>query len=262
MKLALSNIAWDSLYDTTMYEFMVEKGFAGLEIAPTRLFPENPYDHVKEAAAYARDLAHNYGLRICSMQSLWFGRTERIFGEPAERAALVDYTRRAVDFAAAINCPVLVLGSPKNRNLDDEGKAPLALDFFRQVAAYAAVAGCVIALEPNPPIYGTNYINTTLQAAQLCRQVGAAGFGINLDVGTALENKETVDDLEALLDCVAHVHISEPGLAPVEPRPEHAQLRALLTRCGYAGYVSVEMKNTGDLTDIWTAAAYLCEVFG
>lgn len=261
MKLSLSNIAWDAAYDVDMYERMVEMGFAGLEIAPTRLFAGQPYDHIKDAAAFARDLRHNYGLAVCAMQSLWYGRTERIFGSEAERTTLLDYTRRAVEFAHAVGCRVLVLGSPKNRSLNDGEDASAATEFFTKMAAYAEAAGCVVAFEPNPEIYGTNYINTTAQASELCRQMGTKGFGVNLDVGTVIENGETMDEVEQALDCVRHVHISEPNLVPIEHRPLHTQLHALLEQRGYDGYVSVEMKNTGDIEDIRAAAKYLCEVF-
>lgn len=261
MKRALSNIAWDAAQDAVMHEFMAATGFSGLEIAPTRLFVDNPYSRLRDAAAYARALEHDYGLAVCSMQSIWYGRTERIFGSDAERAALEDHTRRAVDFAAAIECPVLVLGAPKNRNIDSERQRPLAVDFFRAVASYAHSAGCTIAFEPNPALYGTNFINTTAQAAQLCREVASAGFRVNIDYGTVVANGETTEELARYLGCAAHVHISEPGLVPITRRAEHHVLRERLAQVNYQGYVSVEMKNTGNIADIQNAARYLCEVF-
>ena len=49
MKLAISNIAWTKEKDESMYAHLLQKGFQGLEIAPTRLFSERPYEHLKEA---------------------------------------------------------------------------------------------------------------------------------------------------------------------------------------------------------------------
>ena len=49
MKLAVSNIAWDSVNDNKIYNCMKAIGFTGLEIAPTRIFPDAPYDCLKEA---------------------------------------------------------------------------------------------------------------------------------------------------------------------------------------------------------------------
>ena len=54
MKLSISNIGWLSKQDSRVYEMMKKYGFSGLEIAPTRIFPENPYDHLKEAGEWAK----------------------------------------------------------------------------------------------------------------------------------------------------------------------------------------------------------------
>ena len=42
MNLSISNIAWKAEYDSEMYKYLETTGFNGLEIAPTRIFPENP----------------------------------------------------------------------------------------------------------------------------------------------------------------------------------------------------------------------------
>ena len=44
MKLSMSNIAWKEEQDAYIYENMRELGFDGLEIAPTRIFQEMPYE--------------------------------------------------------------------------------------------------------------------------------------------------------------------------------------------------------------------------
>ena len=80
MNLSISNIAWKPEQDASVYAAMEKMGYTGLEIAPTRIFPESPYTHLKEARAFARQLKEHYGLSVCSMQSIWYGRTESLFG--------------------------------------------------------------------------------------------------------------------------------------------------------------------------------------
>ena len=50
--LSISNIAWTSEYDQQVYEYIKKAGFLGLEIAPTRLFPDKPYEKKTEAREY------------------------------------------------------------------------------------------------------------------------------------------------------------------------------------------------------------------
>lgn len=50
LRLSVSNIGWQAEDDREIYALMKEYGYSGLEIAPTRIFPENPYDRLTEAA--------------------------------------------------------------------------------------------------------------------------------------------------------------------------------------------------------------------
>ncbi len=43
MKLSISNIGWQPEDDRHVYDLMMRYGYSGLEIAPTRIFPEAPY---------------------------------------------------------------------------------------------------------------------------------------------------------------------------------------------------------------------------
>ena len=104
MKLSISNIAWDSVNDNKIYNCMKAFSFTGLEIAPTRIFPDAPYDCLKEAKQWKENLLEEYGFHIPSMQSIWFGRQENIFGTQRERDLLTMYTNKAIDFAAEIDC--------------------------------------------------------------------------------------------------------------------------------------------------------------
>mgnify|MGYP003302549865 CR=1 FL=1 len=63
MNLCISNIAWPLENDTEMYCFLQDNGIKGLEIAPTRIFQNNPYDHLKEAEDWANNLYQKYGLK-------------------------------------------------------------------------------------------------------------------------------------------------------------------------------------------------------
>ena len=186
MNLSISNIAWDAPQDTYMYGVLGEKGFRGLEAAPTRLFPQRPYDCLAQAAEMRETLKRDWGLCVPSLQSIWFGRSENLFASPEERAALLDYTLRAMDFAAALNCGNLVFGCPRNRATHGKGDRKAAVEFFRTLGLAAEQRSTVLAMEANPPIYNTDFINTTVQAFQLSEEVSVPGFRVKLDVGTMI----------------------------------------------------------------------------
>lgn len=264
MKLSISNIAWDSSHDIEVYKLMKKYGFTGLEIAPTRISSQNPYAHTSEAEELAEELKEAYDIEICSMQSILFGRDEKIFESTRHRQIITDYLMKAINFAAAISCTNLVFGSPKNRNLPSEADYRSAVDFFKLLGDYALKKGTVMSIEANPSIYGTNFINYTLEAVKLVKEVDSEGFKVNLDFGTIIENKENIDEIVNDLEYVNHIHISEPGLLPLSLRDSHKKLAYLLKERLYEGFVSIEMKKSGEqsLLHIENAMSYVAEVFG
>jgi len=261
MKLSISNIAWGPEQDQEMYIALQKRGFQGLEAAPTRFFPERPYEHLQQAAQLAADLKTTYGLSVPSIQSIWFGRSENIFASPEERAVLLDYTCKAFSFASSLNCSNLVFGCPRNRATQGHENRAAAVEFFRTLGQEALRQNTVLAMEANPPIYNTDFINTTAQAFELVDQVACPGFRVNLDVGTMVENGENVDQLADRVGQINHVHISEPGLVPIQHRTLHRELAALLREKDYSGFVSIEMKNCGDLAPVLETMDYVKELF-
>ncbi|NLG05124.1 MAG: sugar phosphate isomerase/epimerase [Clostridia bacterium] len=262
MRLSISNIGWDATNDMVVYELMKKYGYSGLEIAPTRIIPENPYDNLKVAESWAKELNIKEGFTVPSMQSIWFNCQEKLFGSKEERQFLVNYTKKAIDFAEVIGCKNLVFGCPRNRNLPEGVDTLVAAVFFKELGDYAAEHHTVIGMEANPPIYNTNYINDTSSALELIEQVGSDGFKLNLDVGTMIQNGEEIEELNDKVDCISHVHISEPGLKLIEQRDIHKKLMKLLMNENYRGFVSIEMGKRDDVAEIKQVLMYVGEIFG
>jgi sugar phosphate isomerase/epimerase len=237
-----------------MYVFLHSQGYKGLEIAPTRVFP-NPYDRTADAEKFAEDLKFRYNLAISSIQSIWRGVAENIFGTPEDRKKLIEYTKKAIDFAAAARCENIVFGCPKNRVMPSADFLPVAFDFFAETGAYAASRGTVIALEPNPPYYGTNFINATPEAFDFCRELNSSGVKVNVDIGTCVNYGESADFIEKNISLVNHIHISEPMLAPVKKRELHRRLKDL----SYDRYFSIEMAAPGNLDLVKEIICYVKE---
>lgn len=259
--LSMSNIGWTADDDHLAYELMKKYGFRGLEIAPTRIFPETPYDKNLDAETWSKELKNEYGFCVPSMQSIWYGRQEKIFGIDEERNILLNYTKKAIDFAAAIGCKNLVFGCPRNRNLSKGADENLAIAFFKELGDYAYSQETVIGMEANPPIYNTNYINNTESALALIEKVNSKGFLLNLDVGTMIQNDENVNGLAGKVNMINHVHISEPGLKKIEKRKIHSELKELLERENYDRFISIEMGKVDDIALLEDTMSYVRRIF-
>ncbi|NCC07431.1 MAG: sugar phosphate isomerase/epimerase [Clostridia bacterium] len=257
MKLAFSNIGFENADEERVYELLQEYKFEGLEIAPSKFIGENPYSKPHAAAKKARELKHNFGLQIPSMQSIWYGQRGNIFSD-ADAKKLEEYTAKAVKFASAVGCKSLVFGCPRNRYIPVGGKADDALTFFANTAIMCAQNGVRLALEANPAVYGTNFVNTSAQAFEFAKKV--PNLYVNYDLGACITNGETLDILAENLPLVSHIHISEPQLAAVKKRGEHKQIADILKRGGYDNFVSIEMK-TSAFDEVKTAVECIAEAF-
>ena len=260
MRLAISNIAWEMKDDAYVIEKLPAHGCCALEIAPTRILPDTPYRHLGEAKAFANELFEKTGMPVCSMQSIWYRRTESIFGSAEEVDSLISYTKEAVLFAEAIGCPNLVFGSPKNRIIPEGRTRDDAAEFFSAIGDFAAEHGASIALEAVPVSYGTNFLNQTDDLYDFVTMVGSKGLKMNLDFGTMLINGEDTGLVEKYVPVVNHVHISENALAGIEQRPEHRIFLGALKKAGYDRFVSIEMRNQEDPEKVLSIVDYVHEL--
>ena len=64
IKLSISNIAWLPENDEEMYSFMNHLEYSGLEIAPTRIFTEKPYNKIAEAKKFKKNLKYRQNLYL------------------------------------------------------------------------------------------------------------------------------------------------------------------------------------------------------
>ena len=70
---------------------MKAHGFTGLELAPTRIFPEEPYEQLTSAMLFGGYLKNRWGFCVPSIQSIWYGQTGSIF-DAAQADELLEYT--------------------------------------------------------------------------------------------------------------------------------------------------------------------------
>jgi sugar phosphate isomerase/epimerase len=260
VKLAISNIAWSLEDDEQMYHFLKSVGFEGLEIAPTRIISENPYNKLKEAKDFKNSLKADFNLNIPSLQAICFGRSEAIFGTEEERNNIKEYIKKAIDFASVLECKNLVFGSPKNRIIG-ENQEDIALSFFDELGTYAYQKNTILAMEPNPDIYGTNFLNTTKDAIEFVKKTNNKGLKVNVDLGTIIHNKEDICIVADAIELINHIHISEPFLEPIIERTIHNELYKILKESNYSNYISIEMKNNNDISIVKNAIYYIKDVF-
>ncbi|MGO4693585.1 sugar phosphate isomerase/epimerase family protein [Paenibacillus sp. 2TAB26] len=246
MKLAISNIAWDSHENDKMIPLLKKFGVKGIEIAPTKHWDEPATAKETEIANY-KEFWVNQGFTPIAMQSLLFNKNQlSIFGDVKKET--MNYLVSILTLASKLGIKAVVFGSPKNRLIggsDREERYGEAIDFFRLLGERATQLGVHLCIEPNPVKYGCDFITTTLEGLDFVKNVKSDGVKLHLDTGTMLLNEEKPELL--IPECLpysGHFHISDPFLnIPGSYNQGHEAIAEVLHDYNYQGWVSIEMKN-------------------
>jgi sugar phosphate isomerase/epimerase len=268
MKLAVSNIAWDETEQFVILAELPALGVTGVEIAPTKLWPEW-VDADADAAGAVRHLIEAQGLQIPAIQSVLFGLPNlQLFGTTDSVQNLVTHLAAVARIAGALGAAAIVFGSPRNR---DRGSLSLAqamersVGVLRTVGDACAEAGTCLCLEPNPEAYNCNFLTHWQDAAELAERVGHPGIGVHLDTACiTLAGDDPVDAIRACGSRMRHFHISEPALGHfAQPAIDHHRIGAALRDSVYDGFVSIEMRRQPDpLGSVREAVVYAAAHYG
>jgi sugar phosphate isomerase/epimerase len=266
MSLAMSNIAWPAHQDVMAYDLLQTKGVRGLEIAPTRIWPDLSVAHGPSAKALLSQLK-GHGLTPIGFQALLFGRPDLDIFSPTSSEQCLAYLGRVLGLAASLDARALVFGSPKNRRrgtLGNDEAFELATCFFRALGDMAVARGLFVCLEPNPKEYGCDFICTVEEGARLVREVNSPGFKLHFDTGgMALNGEDAAAAIGQHIELAVSFHVSEPFLGGfAEPKADHARAASALRAANYTGTVSIEMKALDDnLASVAGAIDYVRRVY-
>lgn len=268
MRLAVSNIAWPAELDAAAYVFLAANGIDGLEVAPTRIWPQ--WQGITQASLRAfRRTVESRGLRISSLQSILFQKPElNLFGSDRDRQSMDEHLQRCADLAADLGAGCMVFGAPQNRDrasLSDAEALAIAAEFFATVAAYCAGRGVYVGFEANPVEYKCNFATNSVTAARLVRTVGSPGLRLHLDSACLhLAGENAAHAIREHADILGHFHASEPYLADfAAPTAAHLDAAAALRNIHYNRWVALEMR-TGDppLPALERAVRFVTETYG
>jgi len=270
MKFAICNEIFQGWTLEDTFAYIAKCGYAAVEIAPFTLakyvteVPESKRRNI-------RDLAKSAGIKICGIHWVLVQAEGMYLTHPEAtvRERTSKYFADLVDFCADLGGSVVVVGSPKQRNLMDGVKREQAWEWatavFRQPVMHAEARGVTICFEPLAPSE-TNFINTALEAIQFTQQLHTPHFKIILDVkAMCSESKPIPQIIRESWPHFAHFHANDrnlkgPGFGDVDFTP----IAAVLKDVGYSGYVSVEVFKfeEGAETIASKSIEYLKRVFG
>ena len=247
MKFGICNEIFQGWSPEATFEFVARTGYDGVEIAPFTL-AKSVTDVPSAERRRLRDLAARAGIEICGIHWVLV-QAEGMYlthPEPAVRERTARYFCELVEFCADLGGKVIVVGSPKQRNLLPGVAVEQASDWaaatFTPAVRRAEERRVTLCLEPLAPAE-TDFINTAADALQFTRRFASPNFKIILDVKAMCAEPDSIPAIiRASAPDFAHFHANDknlkgPGFGAVDFHPIAGALREV----GYQGYVSVEV---------------------
>src|SRR5882724_4625817 len=269
MKFAICNEIFKGWKIEDTFEYAAKIGFAGVEIAPFTLansvadISRRERENLRAAAAREEITIAGIHWVLVKPEGLYMNHPD---AEIRERTA--NYFCELVDFCADIGGKVMVVGSPKQRNVIEGISQEQAWDWavatFREAVRRAEDREVTICFEPLSPAE-TNFINTAREAIQFVQAQPSPNFKIILDVkAMCSESKPIPQIISESWPHFRHFHANDknlkgPGFGDVDFKP----IAAALKEVGYSGFVSVEVFNfdEGAETIASRSFEYLSRVF-
>jgi len=247
MKFGICNETFQGWKLDDIFTYCARIGYDAVEVAPFTL-AKYVTDIPAAERLRIRELAARSGIAISGIHWVLL-QAEGMYltsPEPATRERTANYFCDLVDFCADIGGRIIVVGSPKQRNLlagvTPEQAWSWATDLFRPSVKRAEQRDVTICFEPLPA-EDTNFINTAAEAVRFTRQLASPNFKVILDVRAMSHEATPIPQiLRESAGEFAYVHANDknlkgPGFGDVDFRP----IAAALKEVGYDGVVSVEV---------------------
>lgn len=202
---------------------------------------------VSSAAAQIR----NSGLRVSSLcRGGYFSAPTR-----DERKRRIDDNRAAIEEAATLGAPVLVIvsGPPDGQSLSDARAT--VIDGLHEILKDAEQAGITLGIEPLHPMYAAerSVVVTLKQANDIAEQLSSPAVGVVVDVFHVWWDPELSAEISRARGKIAGFHVSDwpvplPGILMGRAMMgdgviELRKLREMVESACYEGPIEVEIFN-------------------
>jgi sugar phosphate isomerase/epimerase len=172
-----------------------------------------------------------------------------------ERQARIDDNLRAIDEAAELGAPVLVLVCGPAPGRDIDGARAMIAEGLAAIIPHARARGVKLGIEPLHPMFAADRsaVTTLGEANRLAAQFDADAVGVVVDVFHVWWDAEVYTQIERARGRIFGFHVSD-WLVPLpdvllgrgmmgDGVIELRRLRAAVEAAGYAGPVEVEIFN-------------------
>jgi sugar phosphate isomerase/epimerase len=181
----------------------------------------------------------------CEACNNFFPGSIRLTGNAVNYGKIEEYLDKALGGAAQLGVKVIVLGSPKSKNVPEGYPMDKAwsqlVELLRYIDPLVRTKGITIVIEPLNK-GECNIINTAAEGLQLVKAVDRENIKLLVDYYHLVMEKENPEIILDAGSYIKHIHFANPAgrVYPAEKVDGYIRFMDLLKRIGYEGRISVE----------------------
>jgi sugar phosphate isomerase/epimerase/Fe-S cluster biogenesis protein NfuA len=246
MKFAISNLALPAFYHGSLLSDLVSMGFAGLEVAPNRVWPEGIENVTATAISAYRDAAERAGLQIVGLHSLLDDAPELgLFGGAETLRQTADRLVAMSALCRDLGGRTLILdGGRWRRGMPLEDAWQQCEGFLAALLPRIEPHGTVLCIEPSGP-HESDFCVSARECRLLVDYLDHPALGIQMNSKAQTENNDLGhESYSAVRGRLEHFHANEPGLVTLgaSGRVDHADVRRHLAAISYRGWVTLKQR--------------------
>jgi sugar phosphate isomerase/epimerase len=216
---------------------------------------ENGFDYVELPLAQMVDLndkeffslkekVGSSGLK-CDACNNFFPASIRLTGNDVDYGKTEAYLDKALGRAAQLGVKVIVLGSPKSKNVPEGYPMDKAwsqlVELLRNIDPLVRTRGITVVIEPLNK-GESNIINTAAEGLQLAKAADRENIKLLIDYYHLVMEKENPEIILDAGSYIKHIHFANPTgrVYPAEKVDGYVRFMDLLKRIGYEGRISIE----------------------
>ena len=180
---------------------------------------------------------------------------------------ILNHLKKVIKIAKFFDATNLIFGSPKNRNFIQKGKEQnlkIAEEFFCNVSNVMNSFNCVLSIEPNPKIYGSDFIINTIECIDFIKDMNRKNLKVHIDIGSSKINNENLENtFNKNADLINSIHISEPNLEIIHDKEYHLICSKLIKKYLPNTVLSIEIaeKNIMNLQELEKNIILIKEIY-
>jgi sugar phosphate isomerase/epimerase len=228
--------------------------------------------HIRNAAetdsAKLANLCQRYGIRVSAVATgleSSLNHLTMVDENKIIRSEALRHLKDIVDYAAPLDCPVIIGMVRGNLNGDRESRLRqfgYFTDQLRQITDYAGAVDVSIVLEAIN-FYINNFLRTVRETSDFVRNFGAENLFLHIDTHHMhIEDTKHADAVRYAGEAIGYVHFAEANrMYPGSGAYDFPGLMRVLKETGYEGYISLECIPSPDsLTASKKGYDYLADV--